>query len=422
MTVINTNTSANITANALTKNERVMSQAMQRLSTGQRINSAGDDAAGLAISSRMTSQINGLNMAVRNANDAISMIQTADGAYNQVLNILQRMRELAVQSASGTNIANAVTKGYNGDDHTVSDDRIALNTEYQALSDQIHNIGANTQWNSSTLLNDTIGTTGLVDFQVGANSSQTIQVDFGSLSSQATATIDSNYADGESGSTDAIATVSITGTLKAGDVISFFVENRPVTWTLDSTDITTLSGSNTTTVQTANYTFGTIAQGYNRDYNQTTLTDPTVLGELGFALAGTATANQFTMVTTGSSNGDSFSVENVRVGRGITTDIARTGIKSDEQANAAILALDLAISSTTSQMANFGSALNRLEYAADNLTNVSQNVSASRSRILDADYASETTELAKTQIIQQAATAMLSQANQYSQSVLSLLK
>ena len=128
------------------------------------------------------------------------------------------------------------------------------------------------------------------------------------------------------------------------------------------------------------------------------------------------------MVTTGSSNGDSFSVENVRVGRGITTDIARTGIKSDEQANAAILALDLAILSTTSQMANFGSALSRLEYAADNLTNVSQNVSASRSRILDADYASETTELAKTQIIQQAATAMLSQANQYSQSVLSLLK
>ena len=143
MTVINTNVAASITANALTKNERAMSQAMERLSTGQRINSASDDAAGLAISSRMTSQINGLNMAVRNANDAISMIQTADGAYNQVLNILQRMRELAVQSASGTNIANAVTKGYNGDDHTVSDDRIALNTEYQALSDQIHNIGDN---------------------------------------------------------------------------------------------------------------------------------------------------------------------------------------------------------------------------------------------------------------------------------------
>ena len=102
MTVINTNVAASITANALTKNERAMSQAMERLSTGQRINNAGDDAAGLAISSRMTSQINGLNMAVRNANDAISMVQTEDGAIIEVTNMLQRMRELAVQSASGT--------------------------------------------------------------------------------------------------------------------------------------------------------------------------------------------------------------------------------------------------------------------------------------------------------------------------------
>ena len=102
MTVINTNTAATLTANALTKNERAMSQAMERLSTGVRINSASDDAAGLAISSRMTSQVNGLNMAVRNANDAISMVQTADGALVEVTNMLQRMRELAVQAASGT--------------------------------------------------------------------------------------------------------------------------------------------------------------------------------------------------------------------------------------------------------------------------------------------------------------------------------
>ena len=102
MTVINTNTAANITANALTKNERAMSQAMERLSTGQRINSAGDDAAGLAVSSKMTAQINGLNMAVRNANDAISMVQTADGAYIEATNMMQRMRELAVLAVSGT--------------------------------------------------------------------------------------------------------------------------------------------------------------------------------------------------------------------------------------------------------------------------------------------------------------------------------
>ena len=118
MTVINTNTAATITANALTKNERAMSQAMERLSTGVRINSAGDDAAGLAISSRMTSQINGLDMAVRNANDAISMVQTEDGAMIEVTNMLQRMRELAVQAVSG---------------HMASTDRTALDTEFQLL-------------------------------------------------------------------------------------------------------------------------------------------------------------------------------------------------------------------------------------------------------------------------------------------------
>jgi len=132
MTVINTNTAATITANALSKNERAMSQTMERLSTGQRINSAADDAAGLAISSRMTSQINGLNMAVRNANDAISMVQTADGALVEVTNMLQRMRELAVQAASGT---------------MGTTDIAALDTEFDALREEINRIALNPEWN-----------------------------------------------------------------------------------------------------------------------------------------------------------------------------------------------------------------------------------------------------------------------------------
>ena len=122
MSVINTNVSATLTSNALAKNDRAMSQSMERLSTGQRINSASDDAAGLAISSKMTSQIRGLDQAVRNGNDAISMVQTADGALVEVTNMLQRMRELAVQSASDTN---------------TSTDRTALNTEFTALTTQI---------------------------------------------------------------------------------------------------------------------------------------------------------------------------------------------------------------------------------------------------------------------------------------------
>ena len=166
MTVINTNVAASITANALTKNERAMSQAMERLSTGQRINNAGDDAAGLADLKSNDLQINGLNMAVRNANDAISMVTTADGAYIEATAMMQRMRELAVQAASGT---------YS------STDRTALNTEYQALNDQILEIAGNTQWNGTNILDDTVGTTGSVDFHVGANASQTITTDFGSL-------------------------------------------------------------------------------------------------------------------------------------------------------------------------------------------------------------------------------------------------
>ena len=131
MPVINTNISATLTANALTKNERAMSQSMERLSTGLRINSAADDAAGLAISSKMTSQINGLNQAVRNANDAISMIQTADGALVEVTNMLQRMRELSVQAANGTNAAA---------------DQQNLNVEFTALKAGIDAIASNTQW------------------------------------------------------------------------------------------------------------------------------------------------------------------------------------------------------------------------------------------------------------------------------------
>ena len=301
MTVINTNVAASITANALTKNERAMSQAMERLSTGQRINSAGDDAAGLAISSRMTSQINGLNMAVRNANDAISMVQTADGALVEVSSMLQRMRELSVQASSGTMSTTDVT---------------ALNTEFTALRDQIQEIAKNTEWNGTKLLDGSIGTSTTVAFHVGAGAGQTISVTFNDL---------------------------------------------------------------------------------NTDFNATN---------------STTAATQATGLLVG------LGAEALNGGTGGTQDLIDRAVN-----DASILTtLTYAISRIDVQRAKFGAAINRLEYAADNLANISQNTSASRSRILDADYASETTELARTQIIQQAATAMLSQANQQAQSVLALLR
>jgi flagellin len=294
MTVINTNNAATITANALTKNERAMSQAMERLSTGVRINSASDDAAGLAISSRMTSQVNGLNMAVRNANDAISLVQTADGALSEVTNMLQRMRELAVQAASGT---------------MSTTDQAALSEEFEALTLGIDAIADNTQWNGTQLL-DATSNSGAFSFQVGANASQTISV-----------------------------------TIR---------------------DFTTDGGST----------------GVMENLDDATTTD--------------------------------FEDDDL--------DLDAIAITSASEAEDAIDELSNAITRVNTERAALGSVISRLEYAADNLANVAQNTSASRSRILDADYASETTELARTQIIQQAATAMLSQANQQAQSVLDLLR
>jgi flagellin len=376
MTVINTNTAATITANALSKNERAMTQAMERLSTGQRINSAGDDAAGLAISSKMTSQINGLNQAVRNANDGISMAQTADGAMIEITNMLQRMRELSVQAASDTN---------------TSTDRTSLNSEFKALQSEIQRISDNTQWNGMNILDDTVGTTGSVDFQVGANASQTITADLGNIGRNGTISV----------STTSTTVQAVTvDTLAADDILTFKITNTNgsidqfIQFTVDGVDVGLANGTSTGAMLTA--------------------TD----GTNTYTLAATSTAGSLTIT----SDNATLAIQEANLSRGISGTAANNDLLSKANAGLAITAMNTAIESVNTQRAALGAVINRLEYAADNLANVSQNASASRSRILDADYAAETTELARTQIIQQAGTAMLSQANQQAQSVLALLK
>jgi flagellin len=277
MSVINTNVSALYAQNALKTNSRAMNTAMQQLSTGSRINSAKDDAAGLAIGQNMTSQVRGLNQAVRNANDGINMLQTAEGAMVEVSNMLQRMRELAVQASNGT--YSTTQRGY-------------LQKEFSALSSQITSINTQTKWNGTAVLS-----AATTKFQVGAMSGQTVSV-----------------------------------------IVS----------------ATTLVG-------------------------------------LGISSA-------------------TFTLSGATVGSGITN------------ASSAITKLDSALGTINAQRATLGAGINRLTYAADNLTNISSNLSASRSTIMDTDYATASTQLSKTQIIQQAATAMLAQANQQPQSVLALLK
>ena len=184
MSVINTNVSAILTQNSLAKNERAMSGAMEQLSTGKRINTASDDAAGLAISSRMTAQINGLNQSVRNANDAISLVQTADGALIEVTAMLQRMRTLAVQSASDTN---------------TTADRTALDAEFDLLRTEIDRIANNTQWNGENVLDKSFASnTGAYDFQVGANANQIVEItigDYGTGAGELLVAVTSYYRD-----------------------------------------------------------------------------------------------------------------------------------------------------------------------------------------------------------------------------------
>ena len=278
MSVINTNMNALFAQNALGVNARALSTAMQQLSTGSRINSAKDDAAGMAIADTMTAQIRGLNMAAKNGNDAISLVQTAEGAMTQQTAMLQRMRELAVQASSDS--VSDTNKGY-------------LDTEFQALLTQIDQIGSKTQWNGANVLDATGGTAtnGTYVFQVGSASGVTISVSIGSMST--------------------------TGALSA---------------------------------------------------------------------------------------------------------VTASAISTSTTATSAIASIDLALGVLASARSTLGAGINRLTYAVDNITNVAQNATEGRSRILDTDYATASSQLAKAQIIQQAATAMLAQANQQPQTVLALLK
>ena len=274
MSVINTNVSAMYSQNAMKTNSRAMSTAMEQLSTGTRVNSAKDDAAGLAIGQNLSSQIRGLNMAVRNLNDGINMMQTAEGAMVEQSNMLQRMRELAVQAMNGT--------------YDV-DQREYLDAEFQELKQQIGKIATDTTWNDQILLD---GSVGEFVFQAGPSQDQSITV----------------------------------------------------------------------------------------------------------------------------------TIENMGLGDGSTIAIVTASIVDVDTATAALGSIESSLQAINTQRATIGAGINRMEYAADNLTNVSSNATQSRSTIMDTDYALATTQLARTQIIQQAATAMLAQANQQPQQVMQLLK
>ncbi|RXD05008.1 flagellin FliC [Sphingomonas sp. UV9] len=294
MTVIGTNISALRAQNASTSASNMLATSMERLSTGKSINSAKDNAAGLAISASMTSQIKGMNQGIRNANDGISMAQTAEGALDEVTNNLQRMRELEVQKGNGTYSAS---------------DQLNIKAEQDALAKQITNVLTNTKFNGVELFKGSAGTNGVVTIQAGANKSDAIDLDLG-------------------GDLSAVSTE--TAGVPAGGLGSIVLSDK----------------------------------------------------------AADASATGYTAVSA-------------------------NGILGD---------YDNAISLVSNRRASLGASQNQLQSAVNNLTSNSTNLSDAKSRIEDTDFSAETTALAKAQILSQASTAMLSQANQSQQSVLKLLQ
>ncbi|HHE0451533.1 TPA: flagellin [Vibrio parahaemolyticus] len=372
---VNTNVAALVAQRHLTSATDMLNQSMERLSSGKRINSAKDDAAGLQISYRLQSQMRGLDVAVRNANDGISIMQTAEGAMNEVTNIMQRMRDLSLQSANGSNS---------------QAERTALQEEVTALNDELNRIAETTSFGGRKLLN---GTFGKSSFQIGAASGEAVQIelksmrtdglDMGGFSYVAQGRADSDWQVKENANDLTMSFTNRSGetekiqiNAKAGDDIE-----ELATYINGQTDKVTASVNEKGQLQifmAGEETAGTIS--FSGD----------LASELGMSLKGYDAVNNLNITTVGG-------------------------------AQQAVAVLDTAMKFVDSQRAELGAYQNRFNHAINNLDNIHENLAASNSRIQDTDYAKETTQMVKQQILQQVSTTILAQAKQAPNLALTLL-
>ncbi|EJC6796379.1 flagellin [Vibrio parahaemolyticus] len=372
---VNTNVAALVAQRHLTSATDMLNQSMERLSSGKRINSAKDDAAGLQISNRLQSQMRGLDVAVRNANDGISIMQTAEGAMNEVTNIMQRMRDLSLQSANGSNS---------------QAERTALQEEVSALNDELNRIAETTSFGGRKLLN---GTFGKSSFQIGAASGEAVQIelksmrtdglDMGGFSYVAQGRADSDWQVKENANDLTMSFINRSGetekiqiNAKAGDDIE-----ELATYINGQTDKVTASVNEKGQLQifmAGEETAGTIS--FSGD----------LASELGMSLKGYDAVNNLNITTVGG-------------------------------AQQAVAVLDTAMKFVDSQRAELGAYQNRFNHAINNLDNIHENLAASNSRIQDTDYAKETTQMVKQQILQQVSTTILAQAKQAPNLALTLL-
>lgn len=487
---VNTNVASLNTQRNLNTSSKGLDTSLQRLSTGFRINSAKDDAAGLQISNRLTSQINGLNVATRNSNDGISLAQTAEGALQQSTGILQRMRDLALQSANGSNGAT---------------ERAALQGEVAQLQQELNRIADTTSFGGRKILD---GSFGSQSFQVGANAYETINVSIGSAATDrigvnrvttsgagAAATASGASFSATSGSaytsssfnitsklSDGAEAVSLTASGSASEVAKAINSKSDTTGvTANARTVATLGGftasgtisfslygansksvesdkSSVSAVVTDTTDLSALADAINKETGKTGISAVSkgstieLVSDRGDAImireasqAATLTARDFkgendvgTAATIAAGGGarvdgqvqleaaDAFQITGASGGLGADTfssldSVRDIDISTATGAQDALGIISGAISNIDSQRAQLGAVQNRFENTISNLQNISENSSAARSRIQDTDFAAETANLTKNQILQQAGTAILAQANQLPQAVLSLL-
>jgi flagellin len=382
--IINTNISSLTAQRNLNASQASLATSMQRLSSGLRINSAKDDAAGLAISERMTSQIRGMNQAVRNANDGISLAQTAEGALSEVGNNLQRIRELAVQSSNATNSTS---------------DRTALNSEVNQLVSEIDRVSKQSDFNGTKLLD---GSFSSQLFQVGANAGQTIAVNkIANTTAAALGNVKFAAAVTGTAQTPATATVASDITDISINGVAIGKVSIAVGDTGAATGIALAGAINAKMGETGVYATSDATTG--------ALTMTSIKAGKDLVVAGGAAAG----LTAGTTTAAATTTASFAKDLDITTVAG---------AQKALEIVDAALTQVNGSRADLGAIQNRFTSVVTNLQTNSDNTSASRSRIQDADFAAETANLSRSQILQQAGTAMVAQANQLPQTVLSLLK
>jgi len=390
--VINTNVMSLNAQRNLTTSSGSLAVALQRLSSGLRINSAKDDAAGLAISQRMSAQIRSLNQAVRNANDGISMIQTGEGAMDQIQSMMQRMKELATQAASDT--VGATERGF-------------LNNELGQLKDEINAIAGRTEFNGQKLLNGS--------FAVGLAAGSTAQVGR-NLATTAQAAI--------TGISVAGATASTTYTLANAAGVVTLSDGAGHSQAIDISGVTVAAGSSYTLDFNSLGVSITVSAAANKagaDIGTDLNTLTVVTGAASAAVVQVGSSSS-------ADNRISLSFVDVQINATSGLSAINTALSNFDSAQTVVNARALldsvegALNFVSEQRANLGAQQNRLEYTVANIQATVENLSASRSRILDADFASETASLTRAQILQQAGTAILAQANAVPQNVLALLR